>query len=69
MYKIEDIEIGDEVVFYSTKLQSNYDEYWTVRGKNKNQIMIELLKNGIEAYWTIDLNEVKGHIPLSKREK
>ena len=69
MYKIEDINIGDEVIFYSTESQSNYDEYWTVNGKNKTQIMIELIKNGIEAYWTINIQDVKGHIALNKTKQ
>jgi hypothetical protein len=31
-YNIEEIEVGDEVIFYSTQNQSNHDEYWTVIG-------------------------------------
>jgi len=66
MYKIDNIKIGDEVVFYSTDNQSNHDEYWKVRGKEGNQIMIELTKFGFDEYWTIDISEVKGHILLNK---
>ncbi|QQX76457.1 MULTISPECIES: hypothetical protein [Aequorivita] len=52
-YKIDEIEIGDEIYFdnvYSGKLltQSNYDEYWTVHGKNKNQLLVNLKE---EHYW------------------
>lgn len=68
MYKIEDINIGDEVIFYSTKLQSNHDLYWKVRGKMGDQIMIELLEAGFEEYWTISIKDVVGHIPLSKNK-
>lgn len=68
-YNIDDINIGDEVIFHSTKIQSNHDEYWTVIGKNKSQIMIELKKFGFDENWTIDINEVVGHIPLSKLKK
>lgn len=40
-HKIEDINIGDEVIFESTKIQNNHDEYWTVIGKSNTQLMIE----------------------------
>ncbi|MDH8702668.1 hypothetical protein M2138_002036 [Dysgonomonadaceae bacterium PH5-43] len=69
MYKIEDINIGDEVIFYSTNSQSNHDLYWKVRGKMNNQIMIELTEFGFDEYWSISINEVVGHIPLSKSKK
>lgn len=29
-YKFEDINIGDEVYFESTNLQSNFDLYWNL---------------------------------------
>jgi hypothetical protein len=66
VYDIENIKIGDEVIFNSTNSQSNHDEYWTVRGKRDNQIMIELIKFGFEEYWTIDIKEVVAHIPLNR---
>lgn len=66
-YDINDIHVGDEVIFYSTKLQSNHDEYWTVTGKSGNQIMIELKKFSFKENWTIDISEVVGHISLTKR--
>ena len=48
-YKIEDINIGDEVYFddaYSGKIltQSNFDEYWTVHGINNDQLLVNFLK-------------------------
>ncbi|GEM_PF-4930768 len=66
-HKIENIEIGDEVIFYSTNQQSNRDLYWKVTGKEGNRIYIELKEMGWEEYWTISIDEVKGHIPLSKK--
>ena len=46
-YKIEEIEIGDQVYFddvYSGNhlTQSNFDEYWDVYGKNNNRILVNL---------------------------
>ncbi len=66
-YNIEDIQVGDEVIFNSTNLQSNHDEYWTVTGKSKNEVMIELKKVGFDENWTIDISEVIYRIPLGKR--
>jgi len=68
-YNIEEINVGDEVIFYSTQNQSNHDEYWTVIGKSNSQIMIELKKFGFDENWTIDINEVVGHIPIKKETK
>lgn len=60
-YKIEDIEIGGEVYFddvYSGKYltQSNYDEFWTVHGKNGNNVLVNLRQ---EHYWTVDVSEIR----------
>ena len=66
-YEIEKILIGDEVTFYSTKQRDNCDEYWTVIGKNKNQVMIELKKFHHDENWTLDIKEIVGHIPTAKR--
>ena len=72
-YKIEDINIGDEIYFddvYSGKYltQSNYDEYWTVHGKKENQLLVNL-RNVITSYsihYTklYDLELVAGNAPL-----
>lgn len=67
-YKIEDINIGDEVIFDSTNLQSNKDLYWTVIGKSDSRLMIELKEMGFDENWTIAVNEVRGHIPLNKKK-
>ena len=66
-YKIENIKVGDEVIFYSTNQQSNRDLYWRVTGKEGNQIYIELKEMGWEEYWTISIDEVEDHIPTSKK--
>jgi len=60
-YKIEDIEIGGEVYFdnvYSGKrlTQSNFDEYWTVHGKDNNMVLVNLRK---EHWWSVDVSEVR----------
>jgi hypothetical protein len=57
-YKIEEILVGDEVYFESTKLQSNHDEYWTVTGKTDNEIYIEFKKFGFDETWTLNIDEV-----------
>lgn len=63
-YKIEDIEIGGTVYFddvYSGKLlsQSNYDEYWTVHGKNGNSVLVNLKE---KHYWSVDATEIRQYI-------
>jgi hypothetical protein len=60
-YKIEDIEIGGEVYFddvYSGKLltQSNFDEYWTVHGKEGNRVLVNLRQ---EHWWSVDADEIR----------
>lgn len=62
-FNIDDIKIGDEVIFYSTDQQSNYDEYWTVTGKKGDEVMIELKKFAFDESWTINIKDVVGHIP------
>lgn len=68
-YGIEEIEIGDEVFFdddYSGKYlaQSNYDQYWTVHGKDRNMLLVNLQK---KHYWSIDIKDVRQLIKI-KRE-
>lgn len=58
-YKIEDINIGDEIYFDSVPSQSNFDEYWTVHGKDNNQVLVNLKK---EHYWTVKISEIRQHI-------
>jgi hypothetical protein len=69
LYNIGDIKVGDEVVFYSTDLQNNHDLYWTVIGVSGTKIMIELKVFGYDENWTIDIKEVRGHIPLGKQKE
>lgn len=66
IYKIEDINIGDEIYFdnvYSGNIlsQANYDEFWTVHGKDKNSLHIKLNYFKKELFWTIDVSEVRQH--------
>jgi len=63
-YKIEDINIGDEIYFddvYSGKLltQSNFDEYWIVHGIEGDRLLVNLKK---EHYWTVKISEIRQHI-------
>lgn len=68
-YKIEDINIGDEVTFRSKNPnQSDYDECWTVHGKNDNDLLIHVNYLGEKVYWTININEVVTRIPTGKKE-
>ncbi|MAO18348.1 MAG: hypothetical protein CMH44_15995 [Muricauda sp.] len=69
-YKIEDINIGDEVYFddaYSGKIltQSNFDEYWTVHGINNDQLLVNLRE---EHYWSLDVSEVRQYIKKLKND-
>jgi hypothetical protein len=68
-YSIDEINIGDEVYFNSSKLQSNHDLYWKVKGKSENKLMIELKEMGKEEYWTIDFTEVRQLIQSGKNKK
>ncbi len=65
-YKIEEIEIGDQVYFDSTSSQSNFDEYWDVHEKRDNNLLIN---HNRTHYWTIDVKDVRQLIKLNKVEK
>lgn len=65
-YKMEEILVGDEVYFESTKLQSNHDEYWPVVGKSGNEIYVEFKKFGHHDNWTVKIDEVLYMTPTSK---
>jgi len=70
-YKMEDINIGDQVYFDSTPMQTNHDLYWTVINKLdlQKQLIVQLDEMGYkDERWTIDLHEVRQHIPLSKKQ-
>ena len=64
-FKIEEINIGDEVYFDSTPSQNNHDLYWSVTGKRGTQLMIQLNYLGQQEYWTIDVTEVRQFIKLT----
>ena len=66
LYKIEDINIGDEVIFESTNSQSNHDLYWKVTAKEGNRIKIKLTEMGFDDYWAIQIDDVIAHIPISR---
>jgi hypothetical protein len=66
---MEEINIGDEVLFDSSKLQHNYDEYWIVKGKNEEKKDLYLVTPPIISepkYWTIHISEVRQRLPTSK---
>lgn len=69
-YSIEEIEIGGEVFFddvYSGKLltQSNYDEYWTVHGKDGNNVLINLKT---EHWWTVKVQDIRQYLSTKGSE-
>lgn len=68
-YKIEDIEVGDEVYFDSTPGQSNHDLYWKVISKleNEERLIVQLDEMGhSDLRWTVNIDEVRQHIKIGK---
>jgi hypothetical protein len=69
-YNFDDINIADEVIFNSTTSQSNHDLYWKVLHKDEKtkQLIIQLDEMGYtDERWSININEVIGHIVLGKK--
>lgn len=67
-YSINDINVGDEVAFRSTNpMQPDYDECWTVHGKEGENLLIHLKRFGQEHYWSIHISEVLVKIPTGKQ--
>lgn len=67
-YKIEDIEIGDEV-FFESKTQSNHDLYWKVIDKmdKEQKLIVRLDEMGHkDLRWTVDIKEVRQHSKHNK---
>jgi hypothetical protein len=68
-YKIEDINIGDEVYFDSIQGQSNHDLYWKVIHimEKEKQLIVQLDEMGhSDLRWTVDISEVRQHLKISK---
>lgn len=63
---MDEIFVGDEVYFESTKLQDNHGEYWPVIGKAGNEIYVEFKTFGFDDNWTIKIDEVLYMFPTSK---
>jgi hypothetical protein len=63
-YKIEEINIGDEIYFDSSSEQANYDSYWLVTGKDTKNVMVRL----DDIYWTVLIDEVRQHKPSDKKQ-
>lgn len=64
IHQFEDINIGDEVLFYSTQLQSNHDLYWKVIDKleKEKKLIVQLDEMGYkDLRWVIDIKEVQLH--------
>ena len=61
-YKIEDINIGDEIYFDSTPSQYNYDLFWPVHDKDDKNLFVKLNDD----YWTVNIDSVRHHIPSKK---
>ena len=66
MLKIEHIKIGDEVLFHSTKFQSNNDLYWVVVNIYDEVIIVENPLNKSEKH-SIRIEEIKYHTPKPKK--
>jgi hypothetical protein len=67
-FKLEDIEIGDEIYFDDVLngkrvMQSNYDLFWTVYGKDKDSLFVNL---HYKYFWIVDIRDVRYHNPLRK---
>ena len=63
-YSPEDIKIGDEVTFLSTNSQqSDFDEFWTVHGKDGDRLLIHLNHIGQKHYWEISISEIITKLP------
>ena len=50
-YTMNNVFVGDEIIFNSTKIQSNHDLYWKVIRKKNNEVMIELKDMGFDENW------------------
>lgn len=66
-YTIDQINIGDQVYFddmYSGEqlIQSNFDEYWTVHGKDGNLLLVNLNN---EHHTSVDIKDIRAHIFFS----
>jgi hypothetical protein len=69
-YKLEDINIGDEVYFDSTTSQLNYDLYWKVINKleKEKKLLVQLDEMGFHnKRWIISIDEVRLHIGQNKK--
>lgn len=61
-YTMDEINLGDEVYFESSKLQSNHDLYWKVIHKyvQTQELVVQLNVMGFnDERWTIKIDEVK----------
>jgi len=66
-FTLDVINIGDEVYFDSTNLQSNHDLYWKVIHKYEQtqELVVQLNEMGYnDERWTIKIDEVKYHNSL-----
>ena len=69
-YEIKDVNIGDEVYFDSTPVQSNHDLYWKILDKleKQNQLIVQLNDGGFkDLRWTIDIAEVRQYITIPNK--
>jgi len=68
-YTLDEINIGDQVTFYSTPQQSNYDELWEVIGIGKDNGKLQIkTRDGFipEEYWEIDISNVVTCLPAHR---
>jgi hypothetical protein len=64
-YKMNDVLVGDEVIFDSSRIQSNHDLYWKVIGTRNDEVMIQIKEMGFDENWTLKIEEVKHILPTS----
>ncbi|KFF16993.1 hypothetical protein [Chryseobacterium sp. JM1] len=63
IYKIEDINVGDEVYFRSKEFQSNFDLDWEVTSISGKWLTVKLEREGDFQATIITIDEVVRHTP------
>lgn len=59
-YTLDEVFVGDEVIFNSDQVSTDY--YWIVTGKDEklNKIFIKTAPEAIkEDWWTLDVSEIR----------
>jgi len=68
-YTIDEISIGDEITFRSDNPEQNdFDEYWTVHGKENENLLIHLEHCGQKYYWLVNIKDVITRISMKNNK-